>query len=186
MGVQYWINPLVTAAVDGPTLTNVAAASCLPPVARYTLPNGFFDRAGKQLRITASGRISCAAGAPGTARYDVRFGATVVFDSQPMNLNAAGKINVGWLLELLLTCRTIGSGNAATLMGQGKWTSEAGVGAPLATAGSNAVFLLPYNVVPAVGAGFDGTAAQMVDLFYTQSIATGSMTLHQYLLEEIG
>ena len=94
MGVQYWINPLIVVAVDGPTLTTAAAASCLPPVARYTLTNGFFDRSGKQLRITASGRISCAAGAPGTARYDVRLGATVVFDSQPMSLNAAGKTNV--------------------------------------------------------------------------------------------
>lgn len=186
MGVQYWINPLVVAAIDGPTLVAAAAASCLPPVARYTLPNGFFDRAGKQLRLTASGRISCAAGAPGTARYDVRLGATVVFDSQPMNLNAAGKANVGWLLELLLTCRTIGAGNSATLFGQGKWTSEAGVGAPAVTAGGNAVFLLPYNVVPAVGSGFDSTAAQVLDLFYTPSVATGSMTVHQYLLEEVG
>jgi len=186
MGVQYWVNPLITAAIDGPTLATAAAASCLPPVARYTLPSGFFDRPGKQLRITASGRISCAAGAPGTARYDVRLGATVVFDSLPMNLNAAGKTNVGWLLELLLTCRTIGGGNSATLFGQGRWTSEAGVGAPAVTAGSNAVFLLPYNAVPAVGAGFDSTAAQIVDLFYTQTVATGSMTLHQYLLEEVG
>ena len=184
MGVQYWINPLVSAVVDGPTLIAPAAASCLPAAARYTLPSNFFDRAGKQLRITASGRISCTAGAPGTARYDVRFGATVAFDSQAMNLNMAGKTNVGWWLEILLTCRTIG--NNATLFGQGTWTSEAGVGAAAVTAGGNAVFLIPYNAVPAVGAGFDSTAAQAVDLFYTQTLGTGSMTLHQYLLEEVG
>jgi hypothetical protein len=186
MGAQYWINPLVPAIGDGPTLVAAGAASCLPPAAKITLPNNFFDRAGKQLRLTASGRISCAAASPGTARYDVRFGAAgiVVFDSQPINLNTAGKVNVGWWLELLLTCRTIGAN--ATLFGQGRWTSEAGVGAPAVTAGGNAVFLLPCNVAPVVGNGFDATAAQAVDLFYTQSVGTGSMTLHQYLLEEVG
>jgi hypothetical protein len=190
MGVQYWTNPLAVAPSDGPTLVATAAASCLPPAARCTLPNNFFDRPGKLLRITATGRISCAAGSPGTARYDVRFGpsagAIVVFDSLAMNLNAAGKINVGWKLELLLTCRTIGNGALATLLGQGTWTSEAGIGAPAVTAGGNAVFLLPYNAIPAPGTGFDATAAQQVDLFYTPSVATGAMTLHQYLLEEIG
>ena len=110
----------------------------------------------------------------------------MVFDSQAMNLNENGKTNVGWLLELLLTCRTIGGGSSATLIGQGKWTSEAGVGAPAVTAGGNAVFLLPYNVVPAVGAGFDSTAAQAVDRFYAQTVATGAMTLYRYLLEEVG
>jgi hypothetical protein len=187
MGQQLWINPLVTALGDGPTLLAAAAASCLPTAARCTLPPGApFWYPGKQLRLTASGRISCAAGAAGTARFDVRFGSTIVFDSQPINLNLAGKTGVGWLLELLLSCRTVGGGNAATLFGQGKWTSEAGVGAAAATAGGNAVFLLPYNAAPAVGAGFDSTAAQLVDLFYTQTVASGSLTLHQYLLEEIG
>ena len=108
----------------------------------------------------------------------------VVFDSLPINLNIAGKVNIGWWLEVLLTCRTIGPN--ATLFGQGRWTSEAGVGAPAATAGGNATFLLPYNALPVVGASFDSTVAQLVDLFYTQTLGTGSMTLHQYLLEEIG
>lgn len=185
MGVQLWCNPLVTALVDGATITSTTAASCLPTPAKYTLPNNFFY-AGKQLRITASGRISCVVTTPGTARYDVRFGSTVVFDSQAINLNTTAKSNVAWWLEILLTCRTTGSGTSATLMGQGRWTSEAGVGAPAVTAGGNAVFMIPYNAAPAVGSGFDSTAAQAVDLFFTQTVSTGSMTLHQYLLEEIG
>jgi hypothetical protein len=58
-------------------------------------------------------RILCAASAPGTARFDVRFGSVIVFDSQPINLNLAGKTAVGWLHELLLTHRTVGGGNSA-------------------------------------------------------------------------
>ena len=131
MGQQLWVNPLATALADGPTLVAAAAASCLPTAARCTLPPGpAFWYPGKQLRLTASGRISCTAGAPGTARFDLRFGTIIVFDSQPIALNVAGKVAVGWRLDLLLTCRTVGGGNAATLIGQGTWTSEAGIGAP--------------------------------------------------------
>ena len=31
---------------------------------------------------------------------------------------------------------------------------------------------------PAVGGGFDNTAANMIDFFFTQTVATGSMTVH--------
>lgn len=186
MGVQYWINPLVSAPVDGTAITSTAATSCIPTAAKYTLPSGFFDRVGKQLRITASGQISCAVTTPGTARYDVRFGSTVVFDGLAVPLNIVAKTSVGWWLEILLTCRSVGGSTAATLFGQGRWTSEAVIGSPAATAGSNGVMMLPFNSAPAVGTGFDSTATQVVDLFFTQTVSTGSMTLRQYLLEEIG
>lgn len=186
MGSQYWANPIVQATADGPTLTAAAAATCLPTPAVVTLPNSFFDRVGKQLRITASGRISCVVTTPGTARFDVRLGGTVVFDSLAIPLNIVAKTNVGWWLDVLLTCRTTGSGTVATLMGQGKWTSEAGVGAVLPTVAGSAPFTLPFNSAPAVGNGFASISALALDLFFTQTVATGSMTLHQYLAEEIG
>lgn len=185
MGIQRWTNPLVTALVDGPSLTSAAAASCLPTAAVYTLPNNFWE-VGKQLRITASGRISNVVTTPGTARYDVRLGGTVVFDSQAIALNAVAKTNVGWWLDILLTCRTVGSSTSGTLMGQGRWTSESVIGSPAVTAGGNGVVMLPFNAAPAVGGGFATTAALALDLFFTQTVATGSMTLHQYLAEEIG
>lgn len=187
MGSQFWTNPVAMAQVDGPTLTAAAAATCLPTAAKVTLPNGFFDRPGKQLRITASGRISCVVTTPGTARYDIRLGASaiVAFDSQAIPLNIVAKTNVGWWLEILLTCRTVGSTTTATLMGQGFWTSEASVGAATAATSAPGSFMLPYNAAPAVGNGFDSTSALALDMFFTQTVATGSMTLHQYLAEEI-
>jgi len=123
---------------------------------------------------------------PGTARFDVGLGGVVAFDSLAIPLNIVAKTNVGWWLEILLTCRTIGQSTSATLMGQGFWTSEASIGAPAAAAGAPGSFILPYAVAPAVGTGFDSTSALALDLFFTQTVATGSMTLHQYLLEEIG
>ena len=187
MGAQYWTNPIAQALGDGPTIVAAAAATCIPTQARVTLPNGFFDKPGKQLRITAAGRISCVVTTPGTARYDVRLGASaiVAFDSQAIPLNIVAKTTVGWWLEILLTCRTVGSGTSATLLGQGFWTSEAGIGAPAASAGAPGSFVLPYNTAPVAGAGFDSTSALALDLFFTQTVATGAMTLHQYLAEEI-
>lgn len=181
---QGWIQTLVSAQVDGSALTAASAASCIPTHAKITLPNNYF-LIGSAIRIKASGRISCVVTTPGTARYDVRLGGTVVFDSQAISLNTTAKTNVGWWLEILLTCRAIGSGTSANLMGQGIWQSEAVIGSPVVTAGGNGSVMIPYNAAPAVGGGFDSTAANTLDLFFTQTVATGSMTLHQYVVESL-
>jgi hypothetical protein len=184
MSLQTWQETLVSQQIDGPTLTAAAAASCLAPAARITLPNNFFS-IGKMLKVTAAGRISTVVTTPGTARFDVRLGGTVVFDSNAMSLNTVAKTNVGWLLELLLTCRSIGNGSLATIIGQGTWTSEAVIGSPLPTVGGSGSFMLPFNAAPAVGAGFDSTSALSVDLFFTQTVATGSLTTHQLKIESL-
>ncbi len=175
-----YVETLITAQSDGAALTAASAASCLPPAAKKTLPANYFTYVGQQLQVKASGRISCVVTTPGTARYDVRFGGTVVADSLAMNLNIVAKTSVNWVLDLLLTCRAIGT--SANLMWQGVWTSEAVIGSPLPTVGSSGIFTLPYNSAPAVGANFDSTVSQVVDLFFTQTAATGSMTLHSYSL----
>jgi hypothetical protein len=184
MSQQTWVETLVTAQVDGTALTAAAAASCIPTNAKITLPNNYFY-IGRKLRIRASGRISCVVTTPGTARYDVRLGGTVVFDGLAMNLNTTVQTNVNWWLEIELTCRAVGSGTATTFLGQGIWCSAAGVGAPAPTAGGSAMFTLPYNSAPVVGTGVDNTTALSVDLFFTQTVATGSMTLHEYSVESL-
>lgn len=184
MSQQTWQEVLITSQVDGPTLTAAAAASCIPPAAKITLPNNFWY-IGRQLRISASGRISNVVTTPGTARFDVRLGAVVAFDGLAVALNVVAKTNVGWWLELLLTCRAIGSGTSTTLMGQGKFLSEAVVGSPLPSVGGSGQIVLPVNSAPAVGTGFDNTAANTLDLFFTQTVATGSLTLHQYTVESL-
>jgi hypothetical protein len=182
MSLQTWQETLITSQVDGTTLTAAAAASMIPAAAVYTLPANFFS-IGKQLRIMASGRISNAVTTPGTARFDVRFGATLVADTAAMNLNIVAKTNVNWYLDLLMTCRVVGA--SASLMWQGLWTSESVIASPLPTVGGSGTFTLPYNSAPAVGNTFASTATQAVDVFFTQTVATGSMTCHQFTLESL-
>lgn len=122
MSLQRWQETLISSQVDGAAVTAAAATTLLPAAAKFTLPPNFFGEIGKQLLVKASGRISSVITTPGTARFDVRLGGTVVFDGLAALLEtAAGYTSVGWMLEILLTCRAIGA--AANLMGQGTWVS---------------------------------------------------------------
>jgi hypothetical protein len=177
--------PLVIGATDGPTLTAAAAATAIPTASRLILPNNYWF-IGKSWLVKMAGRISCVVTTPGTARLDFRTGPSgtiVAFDSGALNLNIVAKVTVPWFFECLLTCRAVGNGTATNLFGQGKFTSEAVVGSPLPTVGGNGVLNCPVGT-PAVGTGFDNTAANAVDWFFTQTVATGSFTMHQYEIWE--
>jgi hypothetical protein len=187
MSQQTWVETLVSAQVDGPTLTAAAAATCIPTNAKITLPNNFFY-IGRMLRITASGKISSVITTPGTARFDVRIGAgpVICFDSLAILLDTvAAHTNVGWKLEIILTCRAVGSGTSTNLMGQGVFTCEDILGVPATAPKGVLSAILPWNSAPAVGTGFDNTAANSLDLFFTQTVATGSLTVLQYMVESL-
>jgi hypothetical protein len=113
----------------------------------------------------------------------VRFGGTNVFDSLAMNLNIVAKTNVAWWLEILLTCRAIGA--TGNLMGINRWESEAVILSPLPAVGGHGVLQGPVGTAPAVGGNFDTTTTQQVDVFFTQTVATGSMTCHQFTLDSL-
>lgn len=186
MSLQSWGETLVASNVDGPTLTAAAAASCIPTPSRLILPNNYFQ-VGKVLKLTLKGRISCAVTTPGTARFDVRLGPSgtiVAFDTGALNLNVVAKANVPWWLDIELTCRAVGAATASNLMGFAKFQSEAVVGAPLPAAGGNGSLLAPVGA-PAVGTGFDNTAANALDVFFTQTVATGSLTVHEYRVDAL-
>ena len=157
-----YLTPLIAAQSDGNPITGTTAVSALPAQAVWTMPGNFIEVPGQTLRIFAAGKISCAVTTPGTARFDVRIGSAVVFDGLAINLNVAGRTNVAWWLEILLTARTIGS--AASFIGHGLWTSQAGVGAGGDTVSAPGSFVLPYNSTPAVGATFDSTASAKLHL----------------------
>jgi hypothetical protein len=176
---------IVAAYSDGPALTAAAAASCLPTYNPTTLPASYFQ-IGRMLRLTATGRISCVVTTPGTARFDLRLGGVVAFDTLAMPLNIVAQTNVPWFLQVLLTCRAVGSGTSANLIGQGIWLSPASILVPApATGPGPGGQIVPYNAAPAVGTGFNSQSALTLDFFFTQTVATGSMTLHQFLLEQL-
>ncbi len=176
---------LITSQIDGTALTNtITATSLIPPAARFTLPSNFFWVPGKSIRVSARGRISTLTAAPGTLTLDVRFGATtVVFNGGAMSLNTTAQTNDTWEFEAILTCRAIGSGTSANILGIGSWTSAAALGAAAGIAES---LMLPATA-PAVGTGFDSTATNVVDFFGTWSTASASNSIlvHQYSLESL-
>ena len=175
-----FLESFVTAGEDGAALANSTSPTSLLPASRkITLPTYFFDRVGKRLRVKAAGRISTLATTPGTLTLDVKLGSIIVFSSGAMTLNTSAKTNVGWLYEADLICRAIGSGTTANLLGQGLFTSEAVIAALRPT------HVLPFNAAPAVGSGFDSTAAQALDFVATWSVAnaSNSITLHQFHVE---
>jgi len=185
MGVQTFPQVLAVGKVDGPTLTAAAAASCIPTPEKLTLPNNYWY-IGRTWRLTMHGRISTVITTPGTARFDLRIGAVVAWDSQAILLDTvAGHTTMPWVLEVLLTCRAVGTGTSTQLFGVGKWSCEDILGTPATSPKGSLVAMLPWNAAPALGTGFDNTALNTVDVFFTQTAATGSLTVHQYLLEEL-
>lgn len=185
MSLQTWNETIVQSATDGPTLTTAARASCIPVANRITLPNNFFY-IGRAIKIMMSGRISTAVTTPGTARFDICMGSagtTIVFDTLALNLNVVAKTNVPWSFEAKLVCRAVGTGTSTTFFPMGAFfQSEAVVGAALPSAGGNGSLLVPV-ATPAVGAGMDNTAASVLDVFFTQTVATGSLTVHNYQID---
>lgn len=175
---------------DGTALTAAAQGSMFQGAAasrnKYTFEPEYFE-VNKAIRLVATGRISNVITTPGTARFGVQLGGSVtVFDSLAINLNIVAKTNVHWSLDVTLICQAAGDGTTATLFpGECYFTSEALIGSPLPTVGGSGFVLLPYNTAPAVGAGFDCTTAQKLDLLFTQTAATGSIQLHTFLLEAL-
>ncbi len=184
MSRQGWAECIAWSEADGTALTATSQASLITPSAKYTTPTNFWD-VGKKIRITACGRISNIVTTPGTLTLAVMAGPTSnisVFTSQALALNIVAKTNVSWWLDLLLTCRAIGNGTAANLMGQGRFESESLV-IPVAgwNTGTPSAMELPASA-PAVGTGFDSTVSSIIDLQGVFSLTGNSMTCHQYSL----
>lgn len=180
MSAGYW-ETLIEAQTAGAAVTAAARTTLLPSHAKKTLEPNFFRRLGQKLIVEASGRISSLITTPGTARFDVAFGATVIFDGLAILLDTvAAHTNVAWHLRIILQLRAVGS--AANLMGIGIWTCEDILGVPAAAPKGSLSAVLPWNTAPAVGANFDSGASQTVDVGFTQTVATGSCTLETYEL----
>ncbi len=180
MSLQTWQETLISAQVDGTALSNTTTAtSILPAAAKFTLPANYMS-IGKVLRVTAKGRISNVVTTPGNLTFEVRFGNTAVFSGGAIAISTTAHTNVTFIMDAMMTCRAIGA--SANLMGIGQFQTEAlGATANIAVTSS-----LPVSA-PAVGSNFDSTAAQVVDLFATWSVASASNSIqvHEYTLESL-
>jgi hypothetical protein len=185
MAIQTFQEVLVQSVTDGPTLTAAARASCIPTANRIVLPNSYFY-VGKTLRFQMSGRISSVITTPGTARFDICMGSagtTIVFDSLD---TVAGHTNVPWFLDVELVCRAVGATTLTTFFpSKATFTSEDILGVPATAPKGVLTSTLPWNTAPVVGAGMDNTAASALDVFFTQTVATGSLTVHNYRVDAL-
>lgn len=183
MSLGYW-ETLASLKADGTALTAAARASMTQGAtatgARFTIPANKL-RVGDVLHCRAAGRISCAVTTPGTARFDLSFGGTANFDSLAIPLNIVVKTNVPWILDFEGVVREIGT--TGNIFWQGFWLSEAALNVAVPSTGPGpGGNTLPYNTAPVVGANVDMTVSQLLDLQFTQTVATGSVTLHTYAL----
>jgi hypothetical protein len=180
MSSNSWNQTLITGQVAGTTLTAASAASMLASGAKFTFPANLL-KIGDWLNFKARGIISCVVTTPGTARFDIRFGSTVIYDTGALNLNIVAKTSVPWTLDVDLVVRSIGPTTSATFWGQGTWSSEAVIASAANSAGSNGILNAPVGSL-AVSTGFDSTVSNVIDSYFTQTVATGSMTCEQMFL----
>jgi hypothetical protein len=186
MSNDAWYRVLAAAQVAGGSLASfTTAASMLPAQAKYTLaPDDWWI--GKRFRINAAGQVGNVVTSQPTFTVSVNFGSTSVFSGGAMLTSTTAHTTVPWMCQIDLTVRSIGSGTAATVMGQGWFTSRAvldsGATADLIT-GGHPTLLIP-ETTPAVGTGFDSTIANQVDFLVACSASSASNTwqLHQYEL----
>lgn len=181
---------IATMQAVGPNLTAATTpTSLLNGQAKATLKPGFFDRAGKAVLVKFAGQLGNIVTTPGTLTLDVRMGPTsniVVFNGGAMQLSSTAHTALPVVGEILLTCRAVGSGTSANLMGQGIITSQCLSLTVAADSTTTPATLLMPNTTPAVGTGFDSTVAMVVDLFGTFSLNNANaIQLHQYWLYEI-
>lgn len=174
MANNAWGVTLISAQVAGAALSaSTTPTSLLPGAARLNFPSNYWA-IGTQFKVHASGIISTAGAAPGTLTLDFRVGGTVVFNGGASPTLAVSAVNLTWVWDFILTCRSIGNGTNATAIGTGVLTSAA-------LSAATPIMLTPASA-PAVGTGFDSTASNYLDLFATFSVnsASNSIQLLQY------
>lgn len=186
MSLQTWQETLVAAQVAGTNFTTYTTAKTVLPVgALVTLPANWWY-VGRSMRITVAGGLSNIVTTPGTCTMQVMQGSVVAFTTGAMQLSTTAHTNLPFWAQFLLTCRAVGSGTSANLMGQATIFSQAiNISGADATTGHS--LLMGPNTAPAVGTGFDSTAAQTLDFFtgFSVSNAGNGIQVMQYVVESL-
>src|SRR5215831_8095523 len=188
MSIQSWQETLVAAKVAGTNFTNFTTAkTVLPDGCLVTLPPNWWY-VGRAVRIRASGGMSNIVTTPGTVSLQVMLGSVIAFTTGAVQLNATAHTLLPWRLEVDLTCRSVGTSTAATLMGQG-WLDGlmfTRTAAQTDDANTPGDFAAPATA-PAVGTGFDSTASAVLDFWCGFSISNSgnAIQVQQYTVEAL-
>lgn len=188
MSLQTWQESLTSATAAGTLFTTYTTAkTVLPTGCLVTLPANWWY-VGRMLRYTVVGAISNIVTTPGTITLQLNMGAIAAVTSGAVQLNATAHTTLPFMATCIATCRTVGATTTATLMGQ--WTLNGVMFTRTAGQVDNANIgdsLLGPATAPAVGAGFDSTAAQTLDFFagFSISNAGNGIQVHQVIAEAL-
>lgn len=192
MGKQTWQETLVTQQAVGTGFSAFTTnKTVINPQALYVLPANYWY-VGRKMRIACKGGVGTLVTTPGTMNFAVRMGPTgniSVFDTGAIQLNATAHTNLPFWLEIELTCRSVGNGTTATLMGLAQVTGRMFT----LTAGQTddaqgmQTIIAPATAM-AVGTGFDSTVASILDFWagFSISNAANTIQIQTYSVEDLG
>jgi hypothetical protein len=176
--MQTWQEYLVRSKVAGTSFGSFTTAKTVINTSDLrTLPADFFE-IGRCLDLKICGGIGNLVTTPGTIVFQVMLGSIIVFTTGVIQLNATAHTNLPFWLDIALTCRAVGSGTSANLMGQGKISGVMFTSTAAQVDGVNTMTtLLVPATAPAVGTGFNSTIANQLDLFVGFSISDAANTV---------
>lgn len=187
MSLQTWQETLVSAQTAG-TLFNTytTAKTVLPVGCLVTLPANWWY-IGRIVRVTAIGAISNLVTTPGTLTLQFMMGSVVAGSSGALQLSTTAHTLAPFIAQGYFTCRAVGSSTSANLMPQWMITSQAIKATAVADTTTGHESLMGPNTAPAVGTGFDSTAAQTLDFFagFSISSASNGIQIQQYIVEAL-
>jgi len=188
MSMQTWQETLMSSTIAGASFgTYTTAKTVLPTGCLVTLPANWWF-VGRMIRYTVWGGIGNLVTTPGTITFQLNLGAVAAVSSGAIQLNATAHTNLPFRAECVATCRAVGNSTSANLIGQ--WTLN-GVMFTKTAAQVDQVnigdSILAPATAPAVGTGFDSTAAQTLDFFAGFSISNAANTIQvqQVLVEAL-
>ena len=118
----------------------------------------------------------------------VNLGAVTAFTTGAIQLNATAHTTLPFQLVVLLTCRAVGITTAANCLGIGVLTGRmfTYTAAQVDQVNIGVNMIVPI-AAPAVGSGFDSSAAQTLDFFNAFSIsnAANGIQVQNYIVEAL-
>ena len=183
MAIQTYVESLTTQHVVGTDHnTFTTAKSVINAQALFTIPANWWA-IGKCVDIKIDASLSNIITTPGTVTFQVMMGSIIVLTSGNMVLNDTAHDDLPFGMDIRLTCRAIGSGTSANLMGQ-MWLK--GVHLTLTAdqtddTNLSGVFAGP-KTAPAVGTGFNSEIDNVLDFFvgFQTSNAGNGIIIQQY------
>lgn len=170
---------LFSAYTAAKTVINAAAVVSLPPNFLYV---------GKMLRISTLLGISNIITAQPTFTFQIMVGAVIAWTSGAILTTTTAHTLLPVELVVTLRVDSVGAGTAAKVLGHGVLTGQMWIlsGATADSVVTHPTLMVPVTA-PAVGTGYDSTAANNLDFFVgiSASDALNGVQVYNYVVEDL-